>query len=105
MPFLAQCPFCDHRAQCPDSAYLGSGRCPKCSSYYTLVPAEEPSRTMATIPRRVPEPAAVLPRPSSSPVLPAATLPSPGVRPSPAVAPPRAREEADDVSDDGDEER
>jgi hypothetical protein len=39
MPFLAQCVFCNHQVQVPDAALGASGRCPKCSNFFTLAPA------------------------------------------------------------------
>jgi hypothetical protein len=38
MPFIARCTFCNRRSQAPDRALGASGRCPKCSSFFTLVP-------------------------------------------------------------------
>ncbi len=41
MPFVVQCPFCGLRARVPDRALAASGRCPRCESNYTLVPADD----------------------------------------------------------------
>jgi hypothetical protein len=41
MPFVVECPFCNHRAQVPDRALGASGRCPKCSSHFTLAHASD----------------------------------------------------------------
>ncbi len=46
MPFLAECPFCEHRVQAPDQASGGCVPCPKCSSFFTLAPTTSvPQRT------------------------------------------------------------
>lgn len=38
MAFQAECVFCGYQVQVPDRALGASGRCPHCSSFYTLVP-------------------------------------------------------------------
>lgn len=41
MPFRAECMFCHHGVRVPDHALGASVQCPKCGSYFTLVPAAE----------------------------------------------------------------
>jgi hypothetical protein len=41
VPFLARCIFCGHQVQVPDSAFGGSGCCPKCTNFFTLAPDRE----------------------------------------------------------------
>jgi DNA-directed RNA polymerase subunit RPC12/RpoP len=49
MPFVVQCPYCKMRARVPDRALGASGKCARCASSFTLVPADD---------QRVPEMAA-----------------------------------------------
>jgi hypothetical protein len=52
MPFTTECPFCGHQCQAPDRALYGSGRCPKCSDFFTVVPVEgapRPSLSAGTV--------------------------------------------------------
>jgi hypothetical protein len=42
MAFQAECVFCGYQVQVPDRALGASGRCPKCSSFFTLAPLSEP---------------------------------------------------------------
>jgi hypothetical protein len=41
MAFQAQCLFCGQKLKVPDHALGTSGKCPKCNSFFTLVPGEE----------------------------------------------------------------
>ena len=41
MPFIVQCPYCSVRSKVPDHALGGSGRCTRCSNFFTLTPAED----------------------------------------------------------------
>jgi hypothetical protein len=41
MPFIVECPYCGLRGRLPDRAEGGSGKCPRCSNSFTLVPAED----------------------------------------------------------------
>jgi len=43
MAFVAECVFCGHHVRVPSDAFGGLGRCPNCSSYFTLAPVSEPS--------------------------------------------------------------
>jgi hypothetical protein len=81
MPFQAQCVFCGHQMRVPDHAYGASGRCPKCTCSFTLVPAESANARPARGPgfrRRA--------APKKSAVLPASPIQS-DPRPAPVAAP------------------
>jgi hypothetical protein len=41
MPFVVQCPYCKMRARVPDRAVGASGKCARCASSFTLVPADD----------------------------------------------------------------
>jgi hypothetical protein len=73
MPFLTQCMFCNHQIQAPDHSLGASGRCPKCSNWFTLVPATTPARGSGTAFRRGP---VVRPAPPPSPSGGASAMPS-----------------------------
>ncbi len=79
MPFVVQCPYCQMRARVPDRALGGSGKCARCASAFTLVPAED---------QRVPEMAGAPADASSS-----------DLEPSPAASTSAAIAEADDAAE------
>jgi hypothetical protein len=73
MPFLTQCVFCNHQVEAPDRALGASGRCPKCSNWFTVVPV------------------AAMPRAAGPSILHHAVVPpaAPGMPPAPAAPPQR----------------
>jgi hypothetical protein len=42
VPFLTRCPYCPQRVRVPDRALAASLKCPRCQSWYTVVPDEAP---------------------------------------------------------------
>lgn len=52
MSFIVQCPFCNLRARVPAKAEGASGLCPKCSSHFTLVPADDQNAPESAAPRK-----------------------------------------------------
>ena len=45
MPFRARCMFCKHGVRVPDNAVGASVKCPKCASFFTIVPVEDDEPT------------------------------------------------------------
>ena len=46
MPFVAECVFCRQKVRVPDGAHGSSVECPRCASYFTLVPADQSARAV-----------------------------------------------------------
>jgi len=66
MPFQAQCLFCGQKVKVPDRALGTSGRCPKCSNFFTLVPGGEEAPALekaGPLGRRLAKTATKTPRP------------------------------------------
>src|SRR5262249_61791824 len=66
MPFQAQCLFCGQKVKVPDRALGTSGRCPKCSNFFTLVPGGEEAPALekaGPLGRRLAKAATKTPRP------------------------------------------
>jgi len=68
--------FCNHEVQVPDQALGASARCPKCSSFFTLVPEDKrttpdflrlPGRPRRAAPKASPPPLAAAPPPVAGP--------------------------------------
>jgi hypothetical protein len=98
MPFIARCIFCNHRTQAPDRALGASGRCPKCSSFFTVVPEQEEPAAVCAATAHAAAAATAAPGPSPAPQPAAASGPGQGTSALPPqaeqpVQPPRPRRE------------
>ena len=72
MPFHAQCSYCGQKSRVPDHMLGASGKCPKCTSFFTLVPVEE-----ALVPGSSPQPGGLPNLFPSAPPTPSPPVPEP----------------------------
>jgi len=67
MPFVVACPFCGQRSKVADGSLGASAQCPRCGSFMTLAPQEEPTSAGALAgPATAPVPTVLRPTPLDS---------------------------------------